>query len=182
MTLEEKLLNLMVQSQKGSHSSYILLLRSIEQISRTIVSRKLKQSEAVEDVIQEILISIDKAKHTYTPDRPFLPWMHALIEYRLADHWRKAMKLSEREVLDDDFILKLAGEAENANMESEFNAKVLEAIERLPEKQQQALLLTKRDGLSVKETAEQLSTSESATKVNVHRAIVTLRKILLGKP
>lgn len=181
MTLEEKLSGLMVQAQSGSNSSYVLLLKSVEQISRRVARRQLKQHEAAEDVIQEILISIDKAKHTYSPERPFLPWMYALIEYRIADHWRKAMKLAEREVLDDEFVLSLADETVSEELESELDSKILEAIQSLPEKQQKALLLTKREGLSIKETAEKLSISESATKVNVHRAIATLRKILLGK-
>ena len=52
-------------------------------------------------------------------------------------------------------------------------------MDKLPNKQKEAFVLMKVDGLSVAETAANTGMSESAVKVSVHRAKKTLKKKLL---
>ena len=49
------------------------------------VARKRVPAEAVEDVVQEALITVHKARHTYDPARPFGPWFYAIVHSRLID-------------------------------------------------------------------------------------------------
>ena len=51
---------------------------------------------------------------------------------------------------------------------------MLPPLARLPEAQQRAIALTKLEGLSCQEAAEQLGASESAIKVQVHRGLKKL--------
>jgi len=57
-------------------------------------------------------------------------------------------------------------------------AAALAALERLPDNQRQALLLTKVHGRSVAEAAMITGTTPGAIKLRAHRAYVTLRQLL----
>jgi RNA polymerase sigma-70 factor (ECF subfamily) len=52
------------------------------------------------------------------------------------------------------------------------------ALAALPKTQREAFLMTKVSGLSVREAAAALGTSEGAVKVGVHRAVKALRSFL----
>jgi RNA polymerase sigma-70 factor, ECF subfamily len=64
----------------------------------------------VDDLLQEILLSIHKSRHTYNNDRPFRPWVFTIAKFRLLDHLRKhyadhlqhAEDLSAAESIPDD--------------------------------------------------------------------------------
>ena len=51
-------------------------------------------------------------------------------------------------------------------------------LDSLSPQQREALTLTKINGLTIAEAATQLSISESALKVRVHRAIARLRRLV----
>jgi len=57
---------------EGHAVNYHRFLQQITPILRRAVSRKLPISD-VEDTVQEILISIHKARHTYDGERPLMP-------------------------------------------------------------------------------------------------------------
>ena len=79
-------------------------------------------------------------------------------------------------------VADLGGAAEGTRPETgEAAAAALAALERLPENQRQALILTKVHGRSHAEAAQFAGTTPGAIKLRAHRAYVTLRQ-LLGKP
>jgi RNA polymerase sigma-70 factor (ECF subfamily) len=130
----------------------------------------------VDDVLQEILISIHKARHTYDGQRPYKPWMFAIAKFRLQDHLRAhyadhlhdAEDLSElEEMLPEDVT------------ETDFNYESISAeVDKLPEKQATILRLMHQQGYTAKEVAEKIGMNESAVKVAAHRAYKILRERL----
>jgi hypothetical protein len=44
-------------------------------VLRRVVGRKRRGSQDVDDIVQEILLSVHAARHTYDPARPFLSWL-----------------------------------------------------------------------------------------------------------
>lgn len=64
---------------------------------------------------------------------------------------------------------------EEAVSRSELEAKVWTAIDRLPKMRRKALLMSKRDGMSHKEIAEELGISENTVRNQISRALKTLR-------
>lgn len=173
----------MQKSQEGDEPAYRALLLGISKVAKRSLSRRLNQEEAIDDVVQDVLISVNSAKHTYDPARPFLPWLHALIEHRLSDYWRKSFRISNQELQDEGFLESVIDpQSQNSyGADSAYGDEFERVLNLLPEKQRLALLLTKKDGLTVKEAATHLSISEASIKVNVHRALIRLRKLLLGK-
>lgn len=67
---DEGLEALMRQSLGGDKRAYAELLRETVRFLRPFLSRRLSFDSEVKDLLQEILISIRKARHTYDGQRP----------------------------------------------------------------------------------------------------------------
>lgn len=81
----------MSAAQAGDQEAYGLLLADLLPIVRGMVYHKrsfLDEADR-EDLVQDILLSLHAVRRTYSPDRPFLPWFHAIISNRLADRGRR---------------------------------------------------------------------------------------------
>lgn len=167
---------LMARAQGGDKRAYEALLKDICDLLKGYVERRLGRGQDSEDVLQNILISIHNARHTYDSNRPFGPWMYAIARYRVCDHWRKAaMTMNQTEYTE-------AQETVTAPIPSDQTLadRLAKYLERLPEKQRHVIDLLKMKGLSIRKAAEQLNMSEAAIKVTAHRAYKTLRRDFEG--
>ena len=172
----DNLAALMQRSLSGDTQAYAVLLKETARLLRPFLSRRLYAGSEVDDVLQEILLSIHKARHTYDGQRPYEPWVYAIAKFRLQDHLRahyadrlhNAEDLSElEEILPDDVT------------ETVFNYEsISEEVEKLPEKQATILRLMHQEGYTSKEVAEKIGMNESAVKVAAHRAYKVLRERL----
>lgn len=171
-TLEEK----MRLAQAGDQRVYAELLTEMTRIIRAYLQRKVSSSGDLEDVVQEVLVSVHRARHTYDGSRPLKPWVLAIATYRFNDYLRKYYRKSDHEVTDYDSLAYQL--AENVTGDGDDNELVYKALEALPERQREVVYLLKIEGYSVKEVSEQVGMSVSAVKVTAHRAYKRLKKEL----
>ena len=170
---DTRLADWMRLAQSGDKSAYDHLLREASVLLRRYFSSRADSNEAAEDLVQETLVSVHRARHTYIPGRPFAPWMYAIARRRLADHWRERSRTVPVEALDDS--LDWVDHRQSAPADG---AQVTETLAALPENQRVVVELLKVNGLSIKEAARRLEISEAAVKVTAHRAYERLRKTL----
>lgn len=167
---------LMRQSLTGDQRVYATLLRKTAQLLRPYLAKRLSFSNEVDDLLQEILISIHKARHTYDGNRPYKPWAYAIAKFRLqdflrthySDQLRHAVDFDELEETLEDFVTETGLSYESISGE----------VQKLPEKQAIILQLMHQEGYTAKEVAEKMGMNESAVKVAAHRAYKVLRKRL----
>ena len=172
----ENLEALMKQALGGDKRAYADLLQETTRLLRPFLSKRLNFSTEVDDVLQEILISIHKARHTYDGNRPYKPWAYAIAKFRLqdylrmhyADHLRHAVELSEVENILPEDVTESGISYESISGE----------IHKLPEKQATILRMMHQEGYTAREVAEKTGMTESAVKVAAHRAYKVLRKKL----
>jgi RNA polymerase sigma-70 factor (ECF subfamily) len=168
----------MVAAQDGDSASYEKLLRELMPYVRGIVQRRLFDSGAVEDVVQNVFMSVHRARHTYRPERPFRPWINAVARNAVVDFIRERGQRSQREIsLEQSAIPEPAVEAEIPG-ESALDPALQQALESLPTAQREAVVLIHLDGLSVAEAAVRAGVSKSALKVRAHRGYRALRALL----
>ena len=168
---------LMRHSLQGDKQAYAELLRETARMLRTYLSQRLSFDSEVDDVLQEILISIHKARHTYDGERPYKPWVYAIARFRLQDYLRKHYADQLRHATDiADLENILHDDVTETGISYESISGEVEKL--LPEKQATILQLMHRDGYTAKETAEKLGMTESAVKVAAHRAYKILREKL----
>lgn len=175
---------LMAAAQAGDKDSYARLLREIVPMLRRVSRRKwsMAANADVEDLVQDVLLSLHSVRHTYDPTRPFVPWLLAILHHRLVDAMRRSVRCRANEIATDDFEETFAEVAANTHEAwTDDGAALHKAIAALPDGQRQAVELLKLRELSLKEAAEKTGLSVSALKVATHRAMKALRFALTGK-
>ncbi len=122
----------------------------------------------LDDCVQESLLAVHQARHSYDPGRPFRPWLLAIVRHRTIDLLRRQAPAAD----------SLEGHGQTAaGPERDVVARIDSArlLSVLSAKLREPLILTKFFGLSTRECATHLGISESVVKVRVHRAISQLR-------
>jgi len=171
---------LMARAQEGDRTAYRRLLQEIAPYLRSLAARRHRDPNDVEDAVQDVLLTIHSIRQTYDPTRPFAPWLVAIANRRFIDRLRRQGRTRDREI-------PLTAEHETfcepqANLEVSPDRQELEgAVNNLPPAQQQALRLLKLKELSLKEAATLSGMSITSLKVNAHRALKTLRKMLVDR-
>jgi RNA polymerase sigma-70 factor (ECF subfamily) len=173
--------DLMRAAQQGDGGAYVQLLRAITPRIRQVVRRQrgFAGVAEVEDLVQDVLLSVHSVRSTYDPSRPFGPWLTAILRNRLVDGARRYGRIARREVKVEDLDVTFSDfEAKEESADLDDAAALHEAVRGLPEQQRQAIELTKLKELSLKEAAQVSGTSIGALKVATHRAMATLRMTL----
>lgn len=178
---DEHLSRLMARAQQGDQDAYVTLLRAITPRIRQIARgrRGFLGDAGVEDVVQDVLLSIHTVRATYDASRPFLPWLAAIVRHRLADAARRHLRHGAHEIAVDN--LDVTCHAQTANdLEETFGDPdaLIQAIRALPPGQRQAVELLKLRELSLKEASVVTGASIGALKLATHRAMTSLRKAL----
>jgi RNA polymerase sigma-70 factor, ECF subfamily len=93
--------SLMVRAQQGDQRAYEDLLHLLARESRGFLGRRLGWAEWTEDVVQEVLLTVHRARPTYDPARPFAPWFYAIINSRMIDALRSRKRVTAREMADN---------------------------------------------------------------------------------
>ena len=167
---------LMKQSLAGDQRAYAALLQETSRLLRPFLARRLIFPHEVDDLMQEILISIHKARHTYDGNRPYKPWAFAIAKFRLQDYFRVHYADQLRHAIDFD---ELDESLHQSVTESGLSYESISGeIQKLPEKQATILQLMHQEGFTAKEVAEKIGMTESAVKVSAHRAYKVLRQKL----
>jgi RNA polymerase sigma factor (sigma-70 family) len=178
---DKRLGELMQAAQAGDADAYLTLLREITPRVRKIVWRRRGAGapDTVEDLVQDVLLSIHVARASYDTSRPFLPWLLAIVRHRLADGARRYARLAAHEVFVEDPEVTFSDVPANSSSEPLGDIGALRsAVQALPPKQRDAIALLKLQGLSLKEAAAATGMSVGALKVATHRAMAALRRLL----
>jgi RNA polymerase sigma factor (sigma-70 family) len=172
--------HLMRSVQNGDAPAYVRLLKEITPRLQQMVRRQRRFLAAadVDDIVQDILISLHAVRATYDPRRPFMPWLMAIARNRLADSGRRYARQNAHEVQVDELPVTFAEEGTNIAEAYGDPEALRRAIKALPSGQREAVEMVKLREMSLKEAAAVSGTSVGALKVSVHRAVVTLRKAL----
>lgn len=169
---------LMVRAQDGDQAAYRRLLKAIVPVVRGLVRRKIHQDDAlVEDVVQDVLLTVHRVRHTYDPERPFLPWLSAIAAARAIDALRARGRRQSWEVLDEEAVYAYPdGAVADGHGQLAAHQQLDSLLSRLPARQRQMVELVHLGDMSLAEAAAAGSTTLAAVKSILHRAFATLRR------
>ena len=169
---------LMVSAQAGDRAAYERLLRECAPLIRRIAQRQRVHADAMEDVVQEVLLTVHRARQTYEPGRSFSAWLVAISQRRSIDALRREGRKARREVHDPIAYESHADGSQDVVREGTADtqaASVRSAIDGLPAGQREAIEILALRQLSLDEAAAVTGKTKGALKVNMHRALRTLR-------
>jgi RNA polymerase sigma-70 factor (ECF subfamily) len=174
----------MEAAQAGDTGAYLDLLRTITPRIRQVVARQrgFAGSEVVEDLVQDVLLSLHTVRATYDARRPFLPWLLAIVRNRLVDGARRYGRTAAHEVSVEDLDVAFSSRVTNSDHAEYGDIEELQrAIQSLPAGQRQAIELLKLRDMSLKEASAVSGVTIGALKVATHRAMTALRRALKGE-
>ena len=166
---------------RGEDSAFEEVYDGLAPRLQSFLLRYTHDRARAEDVVQQTMLQIHRARGRFTLGGQVVPWAFAIARRLLIDQHRRG----GREVLaptgDDSLTQLLAAvdaRADDVAIAKEVAGKLAEELARLPENQRVAFELIKQDGLSVAEAAQVLGTTVAAVKLRAHRAYEAMRAVL----
>jgi len=149
-----------------------------------VVYRRVRYSvpEAdVEDVTQEVFIAVVRSLKDFRGDSKFRTWLYTLMSRKIADYYRRCdpADFQVKNSLDDDETDAIAMIPDGTSYASIDDVILIrQALQQLPARYQEVILLRFADDLPFLEIASRLDHSLEATKSLFRRAIAMLQQVL----
>lgn len=170
----------MQRYQAGDATAFPGVYRAISERVYGFLVRSTGNRAIADDLLQEVFLKIHRARASYRPGSPVMPWAFAIARHAAISRARSAGRRGRREEVREDLSDAPNPEPE-ASVDDPRLDEVQAAIDRLPGPQREALLLLKVSGLSLKEAAEATGASVGAIKLRAHRAYEAIRSALAKK-
>ncbi len=160
---------------EGDHSTFRLLVQRHKEKVRNIIFLTLNDHKNVDDIAQEVFITVYKNLNKFRFESQFTTWLYRITINKCKDHLRK-MKLRN--------IFSPIKDVENEpgyfqEHESKDVAELIQkAIAKLPDKLKIPLLLKDIEGMSYKEISETIQCEIGTVKSRIFRAREGLRELL----
>lgn len=137
----------------------------------------LGADDRVEDVVQDTFIKAFGSLDRFRGESSLGTWLFAIARRIVADQRRSARRLRTPEMLDDALVAP-DGDALGTVIADETERRLLHAVGRLSPMQRGVFTLRVVEGLSYREIAQVLGTSEGAARVHYHGAMRAVKEAL----
>ncbi len=140
---------------------------------KKFIHSKVSDVGAGEDILQDVFIKIQLHIHKLSDSSKLTSWVYQITRNTVSDYYRNTK--SKPNSNDFDFAEQENEEPLYLSLSNCINQK----ISKLPEKYQQAILLTYFDNYSQTALAEELNISYSGTKTRVQRGREKLKDLMI---
>jgi RNA polymerase sigma factor (sigma-70 family) len=179
---DRRLTAAMAAAQAGDRVAYETVLRDCVPIVQRIARHQGAAADFVDDVVQDVLVTVHGARATYDPSRSFVAWLTAITQRRTIDILRKRGRRGAREVYAPEaFDTHAAEDNPERDAVRHAEAQQLHAfVEELPDGQREAVRTLAFEENSLADASKATGRTKTSLKVNLHRAIKTLRGRMSG--
>lgn len=159
----------------GDEAVFAELVKRHKEKVRNIVYLTLSSSNSVDDIAQEVFITVYRHLKSFRFESQFTTWIYRITINKCKDHLRKRnvrrifLPLSEEEK-EPVF--------ESINEDTDLKEIVRSAIATLPDKLKIPLVLKDLEGFSYQEIADTMECEIGTVKSRIFRARESLKKVL----
>ncbi len=148
----------------GDDAAFAELVRQYQDAAHAAAWRVLGDAHQANDVVQEAFLRVIEHRDRYTPERPFRPWLLAIVRNLSIDHLRRRRWHGEVE--------QLAGATAPpvVNDDADLRYRVALVLDDLPEKYRTLLSLRELDGVPAEELATRFNLDYNTTRWRLHQA------------
>ncbi|HYV97678.1 MAG TPA: RNA polymerase sigma factor [Gemmatimonadaceae bacterium] len=158
--------------EKGARA---LVERHAQALSRFAASQGVR--DEVDELVQDTFVRAFAAIDTFRADSSFRTWLFT-IERRLILDRRRAFRRRKDDSEVDERDAATAYDSLDTLVAEETAQRIRDAIARLSPMQRDVFTLRLTEGLSYKEIAEVLGSTEGAARVHYHNAVQAVRELL----
>lgn len=171
---DQRLRALMASYQAGRFEAFDELYGLVAPRVRRYLASQLRDTARAEDVLQETFLQVHRARRSYDPAYPLMPWVMAIARHCWLMELRRARR---RPVADEDVTVH----EPSARAEAEGFADAADldrALGMIPPAQRHAVVAHHVWGLSFHEVGARLGIAEAAAKLQSSRGMRRLRDVL----
>ncbi len=179
---ESRWSELLAAAQGGDAGAYRLFLASITPFILGIARRRTGSEDSAADIVQDVLLTVHRVRHTYEPGRPVKPWLAAIAVRRSIDSMRRRGRIGAREVHNAPAYETFADPQANRGEAGDPAWTLAQLTGGLSKGQKEAVELVKLKEMSLAQASAVSGQSVSSLKVNIHRAIKKMRLMLPKDP
>lgn len=147
----------------GDQNSYRLLLSNLRPWLIAFFTKRVHPN-AIEDLVQDTLMSLHTKRQTYDPRYPFGAWISAIARHRWIDHMRKTLRYVEIEI--DENMPSLDITKDQTTVDDLHTL-----LKLIPSAQANIINMVKIQEMSVEEVSEKTGYSTTNIKVMIHRGM-----------
>jgi len=164
---------LAARAAAGSSLATELLVEQLDEsgVVRRFVRGALLGESAVDDVCQDVLISVATSIRSFTGGSKVTTWVHRIVRNRVVDHLRRQRATT---ALPDDDV----GPGERMSSLIATRATVRDALAALPARYREPVTLRDIEGLPYGEVAARLDRSVGTVKSQVSRGRALVAALL----
>lgn len=175
----------MLRAAQGDEAAYAFLVGKYHRPIQHFLMRMVRNQAVAEELAQEVFLRVYRSRESYRAEAKFSTWLYRIASNLAVNHARDTRheRASQAVYLDaEDAETGLTTEvaddgpsAEARLIQAERMAAIREHVLALPERQREAVVMHKYQGMDYRQIGEVLQLSESATKSLLFRAYQTLR-------
>ena len=167
----------MRRAQQGEEDAYVELLVMLTAAARNYARSRIGAPVPwIDDAVQETLLAVHDARHTFDGRRPFAPWFYTIARNRLVDVVRREQRVRQREVVTETW--PESSSAGNDGAPPVDADAVHRALQALPPRQREVIEALKLREEKVRDVAVRLGMTSTSVKVTAHRGYRALRRLL----
>lgn len=168
----------LLRSKKHKEVAFAFLVDRYSQLLYAVIRRIVYRHEDANDVLQNTFIKIWKNIDRFKQQSKLSTWMYSIATNEALSHLRKEKSDRKLPLQTDEYDLSEMLMSDPYFEGDEVEAKLIAAIDQLPEKQRQTFELRYFQELSYSEISDITGTSEGALKANYHHAQKKLKSFL----
>lgn len=177
---------LMAQFQSGVVQAFdILVDRYTERLGYYLYGF-LKDWQRVEDLLQETFLRVYRNRHSYEPIAKFSTWLYTIAGNLARSEYRKRKRTPTQPLVaegkeGDEYRLPIASDVHAPNHVAEHRLhadKIQEALDRLPDKYREVVVLRDVQQLTYDEIAKITGLPIGTVKSRIHRGRAKLQEHL----
>ena len=175
--------DLVTTARDGDRQAFDELVRVTYAETYTLALRLMGNEEDARDVVQEAYLRAFRGLKRFRGDAQFSTWMYRITANCAATHLGRRNKHRHEELRDSDPIVdeRPAVDPQLQNEATALRHRLTAALETLPPKLRQVVVLRDIYDLPHEAIAAELGISETAAKVRLHRARKKLREDLFPR-
>jgi len=181
--VEDELKDLIAKAKLGDRAAFDELVKATYQRVHGLALRLTGNEHDADDVVQDTYVRAFRSLRKFRGDARFSTWLHRITANSASTYMGRRQRDSRHD--DIDAVIDLAdrreaNDPEFALQNGAVGQRLRRALDNLPERLRNVVVLRDVHGMSHREIANELEISEAAAKVRLHRARARLRDGLVA--
>lgn len=162
--------------RNGNHKAFEKVFIAYYDKTKTFVYDYIKSEPDAEEITEELFVNLWENRHSINTSKSFYSYLHTIAR-------NSAINFLKHKYIHDAYLANTENTESSSTAEEELIAKELgllidDIIDKMPEQRKKIYLLSRQEGLSNTEIAEQLNTTKRNVESQLSLALKEIRRAI----